>query len=680
MRLRFNWLRLSVPLSAVTLAIAACTASGAGHDRDFDGSALDSDGNGIPDGIEGGGDPDGDGIANSIDEDDDGDGIRDKVEIGPTPSTPRDSDEDGTPDFRDADSDGNGLLDSDEGVDDTDEDGTADYADADNDGDGILDDVEVVGARADCDKSGQPDPLGTTEKPKDCDGDKVPDYLDTDTDGDGLDDGSEAEGDTDGDGSLDRYDLDSDNDGIPDGTEKAVDTDGDGIPDFRDLDSDNDGITDQVEIANGGDPTVQDTDGDGVTDLIEITAGTDPADPLDNPRARGDFVFIVPYQEPTQPVQDTIQFSTSIQYADVYFAFDTTGSMDAELEAMNNPSTGVPAIVNELRCRSTGVACSLDSDCGMAEVCFSGACITDPLIGAGCIPDLWTGVGTFDDLNTYTNRLSLQPNPVTTAGAVPAFSSGGGAEAPFQPSVCIANPAACPNADSMNCAGVGVGCPGFRLDAVRIYVQITDADDQCEGSECSSFTPARAGTALQAANIRFVSLYGTDDDNGEGTAESVATQIARASNTVDTAGNPFVYLAVDSAVVTNAVTAIRSIAHGKELDVTVRASDDASDTVDATQFIDFLEANVSGDGNCTAVEQVIDTNEDAHNDSFPELLPGVPVCWDVHPVLQNTTVEPTDEPQLYKAVITVSGDGSPLDDRDVYFLIPPKGVIINPPN
>jgi hypothetical protein len=669
-----------MPLSALALmALAACSASGAGSSRTFDGDSPDSDGNGVPDDVEGGADTDGDGTPNSRDGDDDGDGIPDAVEIGPKPSDPLDSDDDGTPDYRDADSDGNRLQDRVEGAEDTDGDGTPDYADPDNDGDGIPDDVEVVGAGADCDGDGQPDPLGTPEEPKDCDGDMEPDHVDSDSDGDGVEDWAESEGDTDFDGFLDRFDLDSDNDTLDDAAEGTVDTDGDGIPDFRDPDSDDDGISDRNEIASGGDPRDQDTDDDGTTDLIEITAGTDPADPSDNPAARGDFVFIVPYQAPTSPARDTIEFNTSIQYADVYFAFDTTGSMEQELSAMRNPSTGVPAIVSQLRCAPTGASCALDSDCAMAEVCFGGSCITDPLIGDGCIPDLWTGVGTWDDLNTYRNRVSLQPDPLSTASAVPV-TGGGGSEAPFQPAACIANPALCPGATSMACAGTGIGCPGFRLDAVRIYVQITDADDQCSGGECAGFTAARAGTALQAANIKFVSLYGTDDDDGDGTPQSVATQIARASSTVDTAGNPFVYLAVDSAVVANAVTAIRSIARGKELNVTVRARDDASDAVDATQFIDHLEANVSGDGDCTAVAPVVDTDADSYNDSFPSLLPGVPVCWDLHPVLQNTTVEPANEPQLYKAIVTVSGDGSPLDDRDVYFLIPPKRVVIEPPN
>ena len=40
---------------------------------------------------------------------------------------------------------------------------------------------------------------------------------------------------------------------------------------------------------------------------------------------------------------------------------------------------------------------------------------------------------------------------------------------------------------------------------------------------------------------------------------------------------------------------------------------------------------------------------------------------------QNTTVMPTDAPQLFRATVTVYGDGvTQLDQRDVFFLVPPK--------
>jgi Bacterial TSP3 repeat len=674
--MRTSLLRLLVLTCTAGAFAVGCGSNSAvtgGTDAGTPSTAPDADGDGISDDVEGTGDLDGDGIADFQDDDVDGDGISDAAERGPNAGQPLDSDRDGTPDYRDTDSDGNGIPDSEEGTGDPDGDQIGNWADLDNDGDGMLDAEEIAGAKADCNGDAAADATGTPVAPNDCDGDGTSDHLDTDSDGDGIPDASESTVDTDGDEFLDRYDLDSDGDGIPDATEGQEDPDGDFSGNFRDPDSDDDGISDAAEVAAGTNPVNSDSDGDGVSDLVEVAAGTNALDGSDNPRARGDFVFLVPWQGDTAPAKDTLEFKTSIQFADVYFTFDTTGSMSAELSAMRSSTTGVPAIVDQLRCTPTGGACQQDDQCQNGSVCFNGSCITDPLVGDGCIPDLWTGVGRWDELNTYRNLVSLQPDPVATANAVPG-TGGGADEAPFQPPACIASPSMCPGASNMNCKGSGVGCPGFRQDAVRVYVQITDADDQCSGSACGIFTAATAGSALQASKIKFVSLYGTDDANGTGTPESVATDIALASGTVDSNGDPFVYLAVDSAVVQNAVSAIRGIARGSPLDVTVGAADDTSDAVDATQFIDYLEVNTSGSGACTNVPNVADTDADQRDDSFPSLLPGIPVCWDLHPVVQNTTVQPTLEPQLFRARIIVSGDGSPLDERDVFFLVPPKKI------
>jgi hypothetical protein len=62
---------------------------------------TDSDGDGIPNSVEGLGDADGDGIPNYLDLDSDNDGIPDAVEAGPDPTNPIDTDEDGIPDYLD---------------------------------------------------------------------------------------------------------------------------------------------------------------------------------------------------------------------------------------------------------------------------------------------------------------------------------------------------------------------------------------------------------------------------------------------------------------------------------------------------------------------------------------------------------------------------------------------------
>jgi hypothetical protein len=691
------------PAVALVVAAGCGDETGTGTNGGSEGSGagvgtpVDSDGDTISDVDEGFAeaiDTDADGSADYLDLDSDGDGIDDAIEAGDADltTTPRNSDTDDAPDFRDLDSDDNAIPDQTEGAGDLDANELPDFADPDNDGDGASDVNEILGEGMDCDDDLVADATGTAAEPADCDGDGTPNYIDADSDSDNISDGHEQVVDTDSDGFYDRYDLDTDNDNFVDAVEAGdgdlttvpVDTDGDIIPDFRDPDSDGDGLSDLVEFDNGTDPTNQDSDGDGVSDLIEVTAGTDPNDPMDNPQAYGDFVFVVPYQQQTTPPDDTLEFRTSVQFADVYFLLDRTGSMGQEQTAMQQ---NIPQIMANLKCADTGTPCNIDSDCAMGTICFqgTGTCVQDPLLNAGCVPDLWTGVGRFDNCNTYVNLQFLNPDPVATAAQL-NYGLSGGTEAVVQSPACVADPATfCSNAEQCGAhpnVPNPVGCPGYRPDAVRILIYISDADNQ--GGTCGGQVPniATTGNALQAVDIKFVGLWGTGDD-GAGTLcttpQNCMTQLGTAAGTLDINNQPFVYPALDQQVVQATQQAVLDIVRGVPLDVTIAADDAPNDAGDSLQFLDYLEVNVSGTGNCTMVTPTADYDADTHDESFPSLLGGTPVCWDVHPVQMQSTTPPADQPLLFQAVLTVTGDGSPLDSRNVYFLVPPKEAKIPPP-
>ena len=105
-------------------------------------SLADSDGDGIPDYLEGRADFDGDGILNLFDLDADGDGVDDALEFFADASL-NDIDHDGQPNWLDLDSDHDSIPDAQEPPGDADGDGLPNFLDRDSDNDGASDYMET---------------------------------------------------------------------------------------------------------------------------------------------------------------------------------------------------------------------------------------------------------------------------------------------------------------------------------------------------------------------------------------------------------------------------------------------------------------------------------------------------------------------------------------------------------
>ncbi|WP_428740609.1 gliding motility-associated C-terminal domain-containing protein, partial [Tenacibaculum sp.] len=205
-------------------------------------------------------DTDGDGISDGIDVDDDNDGIPD-IDEGT-----KDTDGDGIIDSLDLDSDNDGILDVIEGG----------NGSLDTNGDGVIDSNDS--GYTDDNGDGQADASVDTNEEPDTDGDGVPDYKDLDSDDDGINDVIEGNNsDTDGDGQVDNPHVDTDGDGIadsidklggfgttnnPDNNSDALDPNkgGNGVVRDSGIDTDGDGIADSVDGLNGfGDAIIDDT-------------------------------------------------------------------------------------------------------------------------------------------------------------------------------------------------------------------------------------------------------------------------------------------------------------------------------------------------------------------------------------------------------------------------------------
>ncbi len=662
-------------LASLFLPLAACspgttTGGDADADSDADSNLPDADGDNISDADEGraGGDSadtDGDGTADYLDTDSDNDGIPDEDEAGDgdADTPPADADEDGTPDFRDEDSDDNGIPDESDSREDLDGDSDGDWRDTDDDGDNI-DDV---------------DEMGSPDDPIDTDGDGTPDYRDTDSDDDTISDHDERDDDVDEDGTANYRDLDSDDDGWSDAEEAGdadlatppVDTDDDGMADFVDPDSDNDGLSDEAEREAGTDPRDADTDDDGVTDLVETAAGTDPLDPKSNPGALGDFVFLEPYEEDPSPAEDTLSFATDIQQADVYFLVDTTGSMGGEIANLSADLDGflIPAVEGEIPDVWFGVGHFDDY-----PVCDGGGGFF------GCGGDCYGAAGdeAFEQLQEMTGDAGAaqaaaralvlgfgEDTPESDVPALEAVATGNGDGA------YIADAPACDDADES-------GYPCFRSGAVPIIVLITDApfhngpggtdpyDDGLLGIAAPSYDDAV--NALVAGNIRVLGV-------NSGAARSQLERLARDTGAVDVDGGEMVYdIGADGTGLGDAVVdGIAALANQVPLDITAEPRDDPADAVDATRFVDRIVPNADGDDakGCAGGLDTADTDGDGFDDTFVDVLPGTQVCFDIIPAI-NDFVPPTDEPQLFRATVVVVGDGiTDLDERDVFFLVPP---------
>jgi hypothetical protein len=152
---------------------------------------------------------------------------------------------------------------------------------------------------------------------------------------------------------------------------------------------------------------------------------------------------------------------------------------------------------------------------------------------------------------------------------------------------------------------------------------------------------------------------------------------------VDSGGSPLVYdIPTDgSGLGSQVINAVQTVATNVPIRVDAQFVDDPSDAYDTrTAFLDYIVTNVSGAAifdPATGTTRVCttlatgDSDGDGHPDYFPSLLPGTSVCWDIH-VKSNVAVPATPDAQIFRATINVIGDlFTPLDSRDIFFLVPP---------
>jgi len=209
--------------------------------EDMQDSAVDSDGDGIPNVLEGVSiDSDRDGILDILDSDSDGDGVPDALEGS------GDTDGDGVPDFQDTDKNNDGILDIDDNI--PAQQHCSEFLNYDSD----LGMVTVSITENGITRQVPYTQVEQYQPDADLDGDRVANRKDFDMDGD-----------------QNRYAVDGFASNEWERNDRFLaDIDCDGIPNWYDLDSDGDNISDVDEM-----PVIsfaeKDSDGDGVPNVYE---------------------------------------------------------------------------------------------------------------------------------------------------------------------------------------------------------------------------------------------------------------------------------------------------------------------------------------------------------------------------------------------------------------------------
>jgi len=356
---------------------------------------------------------------------------------------------------------------------------------------------------------------------------------------------------------------------------------------------------------------------------------------------------------------DHLVFTAAPNMMDVLFALDSSNSMSGALNNLLSSirSTVIPGI--------------------MAEV-----------------PDVWFGVGRFEDCTTCAHNMAMLQSMTDVITSVETAltgwtACGGGREPYTQMLYSLATGDVAPfvpwggvTPTTWTCTPPGaLGWPCFRPGAIPVVVQI--GDDPFSGgiANCSpGITTVEAIAALNSISARYI---GVNSGAGTGSSHMDMATIATGTGSVDPSGAPLVYDISSTGIGfgSQVVDAIEILAGSPIVEFTTRLDDDPSDPVDViAELVDCVEPSVMGGwpdptDPTTICASGLDAADryppfDGRNDSFTAVPPGTAMCFDIF-VKQNWTVPATDAPRILQGEIEVVGDGeTDLDTRTLIFVVP----------
>jgi hypothetical protein len=601
----------------------------------------DSDNDGIPDSVEGTGDPDGDGMPNYLDTDSDGDFIADRVE-GTV-----DSDGDGQPDYLDLDSDSDGINDFFETADDKDEDGIPNYLDNDSDNDGWNDTAEY----------GQLPNSG--ERPLDSDRDGAADFVDLDSDADGLGDDIE----TGCPESTNRLLADSDADGVPDSIEVAFDTDVGG----QACDPDND-ISDNVDFF-----FTLEFNGEDDSDELEFQTEVRNADVVFN-------------------MDTTGSMGGSINRLRSSLTTTLIPAFAAELE---NPGYAVTQF-DDFPCNSHGsgadrplilrqrvTTSARDAENGVdGLILHSGG--DSPESGIEALFQIATGLGRTNRsmcLSTDASSQIVQPfDPAI--GFIRGISDGVIGGVGFRQG---AVPIVFHITDALTHAKgeTASGSVPYRYGATRVESvnALSAIGARVIGVAASSTANVRQDLeSISQATGSTVPACAWDLDRPTSCPAGQCCTGPSGAGVVPVSGTcPLVYTSASNGtgLDTSILSGIRALLSFATLNLTTRVRPDIETLeatgIDTSCFIESIipTTAIPPEGACVSTPSIADLDRDGVDDGFTNVTPGSVLNFDV--IARNDCVPGTDRPQVFEAYIdVVEQRGSAVyDTRLVTILVPP---------
>lgn len=359
----------------------------------------------------------------------------------------------------------------------------------------------------------------------------------------------------------------------------------------------------------------------------------------------------LPFNDP--PRELPISFVAQILSADVYFLIDVTGSMGDEIEQIRSGLTSrlIPGLAEQI-----------------ADVRFSIGRFADfPLPAAGYGSDgdevfrlVLESTSNIDSVVNAVNRLSLQSGGDTPESMIEALylSATGEGLGSWVPA------ARCP-------AGT-VGYPCWRSTGAPIILAFTDASSHNGPGGSNPYDPIhfrgpqphtyeQAVNALRRIGARVLGLNSGDfGDTGRDHLEA----LARDTGAVRPDGTPIVFdIRRDGALLGDSVIeAVRTLVDEVPIDVDVLVEDWPFDEVDATSFVERVEA----------VSAVPRDGAIRHPDRFEAVRPGTRVNFRV--LLRNDSIMQTDVAQRFYLTVILRGDRvTRLRETLLEIVVPPRG-------